>query len=61
MRCHKKESNSRYIEAAEHDCEGLDRAALIRRIAALERRLDSESARVYSWQRAYERATRAES
>jgi len=47
--------NQRYIEAAEVECAGLDRAALIRMIAALSRRLDSEARRAYSNQRAYER------
>lgn len=38
-------NTDRYVEAARVECDGLDHDALIRRIAALSRRLDSETAR----------------
>lgn len=40
--------SDRYLEAARAECEGLDRDALVRRVAALSRRLDTETHRNYA-------------
>lgn len=49
---------AQYVEAAEVECEGLDRERLIRRVAALMRRLDSETAQCHVWRQAYSKLLR---
>ena len=44
-----------YLEAACVECEGLSREQLVRRIAGLMRRLDSETQRAERWCRDYQR------
>lgn len=46
--------DDRYLEAARVECADLTREQLIRRVGALMRRLDSETARANRWRRDYQ-------
>lgn len=44
---------AQYVETAESECEGLTREQMVRMIAALMRRLDSETRQRHVWRQAY--------
>lgn len=49
---------AQYVEAAEAECEGFSRDQMIRMVAALMRRLDSETATHHAWRQSYSKLLR---
>lgn len=52
--------DDRYLAAVREECSDLSREQLLRRIAALSRRLDTETAQHYGMRRAYDQLSREE-